>query len=379
MRTSELRTWVDISKGAMLHNARMFRKILPKHIGIMAVVKSNAYGHGMIEAAKLLEKKIDFFAVVFIEEALELRRHGIRKPILVFSTVTFDKKKLARAIRDDISFSVYDDESYWRINNAAKRSRKPAIVHINVDTGMSRLGFSNDGHEQAISRVCGGNLTIQGLYSHLSSADSDIPFTKKQCDRFTEAVAAAEDAHCDIPYQHILNTPGAMLGIDAGNLARIGLGLFGLSPSDLSEREAKKLFRSFKLKPALSWKTRVIQVRTVDANTSVGYGRTYRTREKTTLATIPIGFADGYSRSLSNNGEVLIKGKRCPIRGNVCMSNIMVDVSSVSNTKPGDEVVLIGTSGKQVISVNDIAARRNTNLSEVVTAIPESIPRIYRG
>ena len=379
MRKGVLRTWVEISRSALLHNVRAYRKILPDGIGIMAVIKSNAYGHGMVETAALLEKKVDFFAVVFIEEALELRKRGIRKPILVFSTVTFDGKKLERAIRENIAFTVYDDESYRRISASARRIRKRAVVHINTDTGMSRLGFSAGEHEKAITRVCGNSyLDIQGLYSHLSSADTDIPFTKQQCRRFTEAVHAAEDAYCDIPHTHILNTPGAMLGINVGSLARIGLGLFGLPPSDLSVRHAKKITSLFSLKPAMSWKTRIIQLRHVGKGTDVGYGRTYRTRKETDLATVPVGFADGYSRSLSNAGEILIRGKRCPIRGRICMSNIMIDVSGVRGVKPGDEAVLIGTSGGETITVEEIARKRDTNLSEIATTIPETIPRVYR-
>lgn len=378
MRKRTLRTWVEISKVAVLHNVSMYRKILPKSTDIMAVVKSNAYGHGMVNMAKLLERSVSFFAVVFIEEALELRESGIRKPILVLSTVTFNKETLEEAIRKHITFTVYDDESYRRISNAARSIQKTAAVHINTDTGMTRLGFNKNRYEEVIAGVCGNShLTIQGLYSHLSSADSDLSFTRKQCEQFEKAVEAAERVHCDIRYKHLLNTPGVMLGIHAGNIARIGLGLFGLPPSDLSMREARKIYRSFKLKPALSWKTRVIQVRQVGKNTDVGYGRSYRTKKETIIATIPVGFADGYSRALSNKGAVLIQGTRCPVRGNVCMNNLMVEVPGVENVKPGDEVVLIGSDSRETITVAEIAKQRNTNPAEVVTAISENIPRLY--
>lgn len=378
MRKHTLRTWLEVSKSAVVHNVRMYRKILPEHMSIMAVIKSNAYGHGMVQMAKLLESEVSFFAVVFVEEALVLRSAGIRKPILVLSTTVFDKEVVEVAIRKDITLTVYDDVSYRRIVAVAKRIQKTAKVHINVDTGMARLGFDISADGGRVVKVCGSkHLNVQGLYSHLSSADSDVVFTRKQCEQFKKIAEAVQLAHRGVRHTHLLNTSGAMLGIDVGTIARIGLGLLGLSPSGLSMSRAKRLYRSFELKPALTWKTKVIQVRQVKKNTDVGYGRSYRTKKESVLATIPVGFADGYSRSLSNKGSVLIQGVRCPIRGNVCMNSTVVEVPIALLVKPGDEVTLIGSDGRETVDAAGIAKQRGTNPYEVVAAISESIPRLY--
>ena len=220
----------------------------------MAVIKSNAYGHGLAIMANLLRNKVRHFSVAFIEEALALREMGIQHQILVFSTVTFDKTLIAQAIRKKVSFTVYDEESYRYISDVAHRINKPALVHVNIDTGMSRLGFPENRSSALLERVCDNkSLSLQGLYTHLSSADSDIAFTKEQCEHFKTVVADTERVHCAIPYQHVLNTPATMLGIHMGNLARIGLGLFGLSPT-LSLKNIQKTEKGFALKPALSFK-----------------------------------------------------------------------------------------------------------------------------
>ncbi len=374
----KLRTWLEISDKAILHNFNVYKRILGESIDIMPVVKSNAYGHDAVRVAKLLEHKVNHFGVVFLEEALELRKHGIRTPILAFSATLFDTATVIEAIRENISFTVYDKGSYMQLNRIARNIRKKALVHVNIDTGMTRLGFNNhDDYEKTIAGVCANkHLTIQGIYSHLSSADSDVKYTEKQCRIFEEAVAQAEAAHCIMRYKHILNTPGSALGISIGNMARIGRGLYGLQTKGSIEKIQKAFEKQYSFAPALSWKTRVIQVHTTDQHTSIGYGRTYRTRKKSMIATLPVGFADGYPRILSNRGEVLIKGKRCPVRGRVCMNNIMVDVSAGRDIRTGDETVIIGTSGKETITPRDIAEQARTTQSEIVTMIPKHIPRV---
>lgn len=376
MRKSTLRTWVEISKVAVLHNVRSYEKLLGKDISIMAVIKSNAYGHGLSIMADLLGNRVRYFSVAFIEEALALRKMGVEHPILVFSTVTFDRPLIEQAIREDISFTVYDDESYRCISSVARSIHEPALVHVNVDTGMSRLGFPEDRGGALLEAVCDNPfLTLEGLYTHLSSADSDIGFTKEQCDHFEQVVAETERVHCAISYQHVLNTPAAMLGIRIGNVARIGLGLFGLSPA-YSLEYVQSVDSKFSLKPVLSFKTRVIQVREVPKGVGVGYGRSYIAKSRSVIAVVPIGFSDGYSRMLSNRGEMLVKGVRCPVRGRVCMNNTMIDVTDVSGVRSGDEVTVIGSSGKEQITADDIADILDTTSTEVVTMISESLPRI---
>ena len=361
---------------AVLHNVRSYEKILGKDIAIMAVIKSNAYGHGLTTMADLLRGRVRYFSVAFIEEALALREVGIEHPILVFSTITFDRSLIERAIRESISFTVYDNESHRCISSVARSIREPALVHVNVDTGMSRLGFSEDRGGALLETVCDDPfLTLEGLYTHLSSAASDVAFTQEQCEHFEQVVAETERVHCTISYQHVLNTPAAMLGIRIGNVARIGLGLFGLSPA-FSLKYVQSIDKKFSLKPALSFKTRIIQVREVLKGTGIGYGRSYIAKGQSVIAVVPIGFSDGYSRGLSNCGEMLVKGKRCPVRGRVCMNNTMIDVTGVSGVKPGDEVVVIGSSGKERITADAIADVLDTTSTEVVTMISESLPRV---
>ena len=378
MANKELRTWVEISRSAVSNNVQAYKNILPPEMSIMAVVKSNAYGHGLSPMVKILEDQVQHFSVVFIEEAMQLRDLGVQKPILVFSTVIFDQELIAEAIRRDISFTIYDRESYQRISAVAEAIKKTASVHINMDTGMSRLGFSDE--SCPVDVVCRNkSLRVDGLYTHLSSADSDPTYTREQCERFKKVLKDTESMNHIIPYKHILNTPAAMLGIDIGNVARLGLGLFGLSPGDTALAEAKKLDSDFNIQPALSFKTRVIQVRQVKKGTSIGYGRTYQAERDITEAIVPIGFADGYNRALSNRGEMLIKGVRCPVLGRICMNNIMLDVTEVPNVAVGDEVVIIGESEGETITAHDIAQKLDTVATEIVTVIPDHLPRIYQG
>ncbi len=378
MDNAKLRTWVEVSESAVWHNVQAYKKILPKGIGIMAVIKSNAYGHGLTQMAALLREQVQHFSVVFIEEALALRAAGIKQPILVFSTVTFDEALVAEAIRQEVSFTIYDQESYGRISRVAEKIKKPALVHINVDTGMSRLGFSDYDQGHFAEYIYKNKfLDLQGVYTHLSSADSDPAFTHRQCERFKKLLIDKKDIYHTILYQHVLNTPAVMLGIDIGNMARLGLGLFGLSPGDTALEAVRQLDADFSLQPALSFKTRVIQVRKIPTGTSVGYGRTYQADRPIIEAVIPVGFADGYQRALSNQGEMLVRGVRCPILGRICMNNIMLDVTKVACATVGDEVVIIGHSGNERIAAKDIAKTLATNVTEVVTAIPAHLPRIY--
>ena len=350
--------------------------MLGRDIAVMAVIKSNAYGHGLITMVNLLKNQVRHFSVAFIEEALALRAVGMQHPILVFSTVTFNRSLIKQAIREKVSFTVYDEESYQCISSVARNIRKQALVHVNVDTGMSRLGFPESRGNVLLERVCDNKfLCLEGLYTHLSSADSDVAFTKEQCKHFEKVAADTERVHCAIPYQHVLNTPATMLGIRIGNIARIGLGLFGLNPASSLEN-VSVMEKNFTLKPVLSFKTRIIQVREVPKGTSIGYGRTYMTKSRAVIAVVPVGFSDGYSRALSNRGEMLIKGVRCPIRGRVCMNNTMIDVTKVPGVKPGDETVIIGVSGKESITADDIAKILNTTSTEIVTMISESLPRV---
>ena len=371
-------SWLEISQDALLHNLTEFEKFLAPHIRVMPVIKSNAYGHGLVEVAQCLEPKVEYFGVVFVEEALQIREAGVKTPILVFSTMTHNKEAIIRAIQQNITFTIYNEESYEHLEKIAEQIQQPALIHINVDTGMTRLGFNQEQHKKYINKICHSpNIKIQGIYSHFSSADNEFRYTNLQCQRFEEAVQATKEVYQGLEYQHILNTPGAMLGFQVGNIARIGLGIYGLIPSELSLEQARKIKNTFRLKPALEWKTKIIQVREVAEETSVGYGRSYITAHDETLAILPVGYADGYSRALSNCGEVLINGTRCKVRGRICMNNTIVDVSHIPNIQEQDEVVLIGKSKTDAISAEQVAEKIDTAPAEVITAIDTATPRVY--
>ena len=371
-------SWLEISQDALLHNLAEFEKFLAPHIRVMPVIKSNAYGHGLVEVAQCLEPKVEYFGVVFVEEALKIREAGVKTPILVFSTMTHNKEAIIRAIQQNITFTIYNEESYEHLEKIAEQIQQPVLIHINVDTGMTRLGFNQEQHKKYINKICHSpNIKIQGIYSHFSSADNEFRYTNLQCQRFEEAVQATKEVYQGLEYQHILNTPGAMLGFQVGNIARIGLGIYGLIPSELSLEQARKIKNTFRLKPALEWKTKIIQVREVAEETSVGYGRSYITAHDETLAILPVGYADGYSRALSNCGEVLINGTRCKVRGRICMNNTIVDVSHIPNIQEQDEVVLIGKSKTDAISAEQVAEKIDTAPAEVITAIDTATPRVY--
>ena len=371
-------SWLEVSQDALLYNLTQFEKLLAPHIQVMPVIKSNAYGHGLVEVAQLLEPKVEYFGVVFLEEALQLRQAGITKPILVFSTMTHNKEAVIQGIQQRISFTVYNEESYKRLEEIAETTHQTALIHINVDTGMTRLGFNQNEHKTYINKMCHSpNIKIQGIYSHFSSADNEFRYTNLQCKRFEEAVQATKQVYEGLEYQHILNTPGAMLGFQVGNIARIGLGIYGLIPSELSLEQAHKIQQSFRLKPALEWKTKIIQIREVGEETSVGYGRSYITARNETLAILPVGYANGYSRELSNCGEVLINGVRCKVRGRICMNNTIIDVSHISDIQEQNEVVLVGKSRTDTITVAEIAQKTNTVPAEVITTIDTNTPRVY--
>ena len=368
---SKNRSWVEVSKSAVLTNLAAFQSALPQHMSVMPVIKGNAYGHGMREVAGILADAAEHFAVVFIEEALELRESGITKPILVFSTVTDDRETLCEAIRKDISFTVYDRHSFTDISEAAAETGKPAHVHVNVDTGMTRLGLRTERSDDPLADICADpHLVLDGIYSHLASPD-DTESLREQCRRFDRAVAAAEKAHCKIKYRHILSTGGVMARTEfPGNIVRVGKGICGLAlkPDD-----------TFPLRQALAWKTRVIQVRAVGKGVAVGYGGSYVTERDSVLAVLPVGFADGYHRSLSNSGEVLIRGVRCPIRGKVCMNNLIIDVSHVADPQVGDIAVLVGgadgaESGER-ITPYELAEKAGTVTTEILANITPLLPR----
>jgi alanine racemase len=376
-----LRTWLEISKKAIAHNYHIFRNLIPKSCKILSVVKSNAYGHNLVEFAQIQEKLgTDFVGVDSVVEALTLRRDGIKIPILVLGYTL--PEMIKEAARKNISIAVSNFESL----SAVVKTKVKIRVHIKVDTGMNRHGF----FEKDILKVLkilksngstslttsGRNIIVEGLFTHFSMAKDphSRSYTNSQIKKFNKW----RDDFIKVgfnPICHTSATSGTLLYKDAQyDMVRIGIGLYGIWPS---EEARKHLEKKIKLLPALSWKTIVAEVKKIPKGEKVGYDGTAITKRNSTLAILPLGYWHGFPRALSNIGYVLINGKKAKIVGRVCMDIIMVDITDIKNVKVGDEVVIIGRSGRAEITADDISKIIKGSTYELLTRINPLIKRIY--
>lgn len=364
-------TWVEIDLNALAQNYKALKRNLPQGTKLMAAVKANAYGHGIVEISrKLVECGTDYLGVSSVDEALVLRKNFIKTPILNLGAFL---KGDCQAILDyDITTTVTDLRIAKFLDIAAARLKKKAKVHVKIDTGMGRLGVWYKEADEFIIKLCSlKNLVVEGLYTHFPSADSDEEFTRSQITAFCSLVDKLAIQGVVIPLKHLANSM-AVIGFKDShfNLVRPGLALYGLHPKE-------EMLDKISLKPVLSFKTRVVYLKNVARGRSISYGRTYITKKKTQVATIPVGYGDGYNRLLSNKGSVLIGGKFCPIVGVVCMDQTMVDVSGLESIKIEDEVVLMGFQNGKAIRVEDIARLCHTIPYEVVCWISPRVPRVY--
>ncbi|OIO36529.1 MAG: alanine racemase [Candidatus Omnitrophica bacterium CG1_02_44_16] len=364
-------TWVEVDLQALASNYRFLKSMLPKGTKVMAAVKANAYGHGIVEVSrKLIECGIDYLGVACIDEALALRKHFAREPILNLGV--FLRQDIGTVLKNNITVTVANLNAAKILNAAARSLKKKANVHVKIDTGMGRLGVWHEEAEEFIIALCSlRNLTIEGLYTHFPSADSDEAFTKSQITAFCVLVNRLQIRGIDIPIKHAANSMAVIGFKDAHfNLVRPGLALYGLHPKD-------DLLGKIGLKPILSFKTKVVYLKKVASGRSISYGRTYVTDKEAVIATLPVGYGDGYNRHLSNKGHVIIRGVSCPVVGVVCMDQTMVDVSRVKGVKIEDKVVLIGSQGAHKIRVEEIATLCHTIPYEVVCWISPRVPRVY--
>lgn len=361
--------WAEIDLAAIRNNVKENKKKLGPSTKLCAVVKADAYGHGAVKVAKAaIEAGAEFLAVAIAHEALELREAKITVPILILGAMAYGNEETL--VAHDISQAVFDLATVERLNAAAKKLNKKAKVHLAVETGMNRIGWSFENlweFAKAVSLY--PYVEIEGAFSHFAKADiTDKSFVNVQFSRFEKAMEECKKAGINIPIKHIANS--ASIGINSHmdlDMVRQGITLYGLWPSD----EVKQIFN---LKPALTLKTRVVYVKEVPVGETIGYGGTFETKHPTKVATLPIGYADGINRKLSNKGYVLIKEQKAPIVGRVCMDQIMVDVTSIDGVKIGDEVIVFG--GEQ-LSINIVADWMETINYEVTCLISKRIPRIY--
>jgi alanine racemase len=359
---------VIVSKANLLHNLRQFRKVLGKS-KLMAVVKSNAYGHGSFAVSAAIERQVDYFGTASGAEALALRKFGIKKPILVLNYYFLDQ--VESLVKQNIALVVYNLDQAKAISSAAKKFKKKAKVHIKVGTGLSRLGvFAKDAVEFAKNIRKFSNIEIEGLFSHFAASEDDPEYTMIQLNRFKQIIKDLEAGGISIPIKHIACTASSLAFPESHfDLCRIGIGIYGM-------KSYKSTKNKIALKPALSWQTQILAVKELPVGAYVGYGRTFQTKRKTKLAILPIGYFEGYDRRFSNNSIVLVSGRRCPVVGRVYMNLLSVDVTDAKNAKAGDIAVLIGKQGSEEISADELASKIGTINYEIVTRINPQIPRI---
>lgn len=367
-------TWAEVDLDAIAHNTAQLRRLTNPAAKLMAVVKADGYGHGAVKVAETaLQNGAQWLAVAVLEEALALRQAGITAPILVLGYLQPGQADTAAVY--DLRLTVYDLDSARALDQWGRALGRQVNIHVKVDTGMGRIGLQPDEvvpFMQAVGELKG--LHLEGLFTHFATADeADRSFTERQFATFQRVLAQVEGAGITVPIRHAANTAALIVHPQTHlDMVRAGIALYGLPPSGQVEWPVE-------LRPAMTWKTRISHFKTVPEGTPISYGRTYRTsREDERIATLPVGYADGYSRRLSNTGRVLVGGTVCSVVGQVCMDQIMIRVPEDTPVGVGDEAVLMGRQGAAVISADDLAAQLGTIAYEVVCAVGKRVPRIYR-
>lgn len=376
--------WINIDLRAIDHNIKQVKRLLKPATKIMAVVKSNAYGHGIFEVAlQAYASGAEILGVVNSAEALDLRKKGVIRPIAVMGAVS--KEEMVDLAKHKISFMLYNRKSFLDAGRAALIAKDKVMVHVKLDTGINRLGFSVDEAITTIKKICRHRyLKLEGIYTHLASVEElNTSYTKSQLLQFEKLLVKLTKAGIkidQIPYLSTAASAAAILMPESRyNTIRLGIVMYGLWPSRGVEAWVKKELKSkkIKLKPVLKYRTKLISVKKIPAGSYVGYGCGFQAPKPMILGVVPVGYAEGIDRSLSNMGFMLIKGAVMPIVGRVCMNMTILDISKRPKSKPGDEVVIIGRSKNKQITATDIADWANTINYEITTRIPENIPRFY--
>ncbi|MBI5621967.1 alanine racemase [Candidatus Falkowbacteria bacterium] len=373
----DVNSWLEISTSALLHNIRQFRRVIPQRTKLAAVIKANAYGHGMLGVARVIHKEVDWLCVADLVEALTLRDSGIKKPILVLSYY-FDN--LEQAIRKNISLVVYSWQQAQALDRTARSLHQKAKIHFKIDVGTSRLGLNSQTEALAVLKKIASlnNVVIEGLFSHFADSENNLPYSQQQLQVFKSFIKEAEALGMKIPLMHLAcSAPVTVLPEACFDLVRLGVSMYGSWPSPAVKKLTLKKYPRFSLRPILTWKTRVMVIKTVPKSTFIGYGSSYRSKQTLKIAILPVGYWDGYDRSLSNQGEVLIRGRRCPVRGRVCMNMMMVDATSVRGLRLGDEAVLLGQQGAEEITIAETAEKASTIHNEITTRINAALPRVF--
>ncbi|KEO81006.1 alanine racemase [Tumebacillus flagellatus] len=366
-------TWAEIHLDNLAHNIQAIHAQLPAGTRLMAVVKANGYGHGAIPVArKALQNGATYLAVSSVDEGIELRKAGIHAPILVLGYTP--PGQAALVVEHDLTQTLYQEEMLHALSKEALEAGKLARVHVKADTGMGRIGFTSVEETVAFVRLAQSTagVVVEGLFTHFATADeADLSYAQEQVSRWNDILRALSDVGLQIPLQHISNSAGILnFPHITGNMVRLGIAMYGYYPS-------QEVPRDVELRPVMRLVSQIVHLKDVESGTKISYGATFEAKRPSKIATVPIGYADGYSRSLSNRGEMLVRGQRARIAGRVCMDQLMIDVTDIPDVEVGDEVVLYGRQSENEISIDEVASAMGTISYEVCCAVGRRVPRLY--
>ncbi|MBR3149173.1 MAG: alanine racemase [Eubacterium sp.] len=365
-----LRTYAEIDLDAVKYNINNTRLKLNDGVKLLGVIKADAYGHGAVELAREFEKAFDFFGVACIEEALELKKAGIKTPLLILGYVS--PEDYEKVVKDDIRIPIFHFSDAEALSKEAVKQGKNVPFHFCLDTGMSRIGFQADDESVELCRRIAAlpSITAEGIFSHFATADEcDLTKALKQQEIFSDF---CDKLGFDIPIKHINNSAGIMNFDKQFNMCRMGIILYGLYPSHEVDEAL------LDVKPVMTWKTSISHIKTLPAGREISYGGDFVTTSDTVIATIPVGYADGYPRCLSGIGEVLVCGKRAKIVGRICMDQFMIDVTDVDGAELGSEVVLVGSQGGETLSMEEVSEKAHSFNYELPCRISRRVPRVYK-
>lgn len=366
------RTQAKIDLDAVEYNYNSTRAKLPQGCKLLGVIKADAYGHGAVELARFLENKCDFFGVACIEEAVELKKANIKTPVLILGYVAPAFYDLV--VKYDIRIPVFSYDTAKALSDEAVKQGKTVPFHFCIDTGMSRIGFQvNEESADICKEICAlPNIEAEGLFSHFATADeSDLTKALAQREKYKAFVEMLESRGIQIPIKHLNNSAGIMNFDEYFDMCRMGIILYGLYPSEEVDKSL------LDIKPVMSWLTHISHIKTLEAGREVSYGGTFKTTEPRVIATIPVGYADGYPRCLSNKGRVIINGQYAPIVGRVCMDQFMVDVTDVDGAELDSTVTLVGKDGGAELSMEEVSNAAYSFNYELPCRVARRVPRTY--
>ena len=368
------RVYATVNLDAVASNMRSMRDNLPASTLIMGSVKADGYGHGSVPVAKTIEPYVFGYAVATIDEGIILRRHGINKTILILGVT--HESRYEDLLRYDIRTAMFQYEKAKKLSDLALKQGKKAVVHLALDTGMSRIGMKADREhaKEAAAIAALEGIEVEGLFTHFARADeTDKSAYEEQYRRYKEFLGYLEELGVQIPIRHCSNSAGIVESLESNHMdmVRAGIAIYGMYPSDEVDHN------SVKLTPAMEIKSCITYIKEIEAGTAVSYGGTFVADHTMKVATIPVGYGDGYVRSLSGKGDVLIHGKRAAILGRICMDQFMVDVTDIPDVQEDDEVTLLGSDGAECITMEELAEKSGGFHYEMICDIGKRIPRVY--